>query len=83
MKKIRELTAAGKMAEAIAELPKAQSAIDKAAKTNAIHANAAARQKARLAGSLKAAGNKDKTPARISKTTESTAVSKPAAKKPV
>lgn len=64
IKKIRELAAAGKVAEAIIELPKAQAAIDKAAKTNAIHANAAARQKSRLSSSLKAAGNKDKTPAR-------------------
>lgn len=81
IKKIRELAAAGKVAEAIAELPKAQSAIDKAAKTNAIHANAAARQKARLSGSLKSAGNKDKTPARAKIATKPAAAKKPAAKK--
>lgn len=64
MKKIHDLLAAGKTAEALTELPRTQSYLDKAAKTNAIHANAAARYKARLAAALKTAGNKEKTPKR-------------------
>lgn len=81
IKHIRELLDDGKTAEALAEFPQAQTYIDKAVKTNAMHANAAARQKARLSAALKAAGNKDKTPARVKNQTKQ-AAAKPAAKKP-
>jgi small subunit ribosomal protein S20 len=83
IKHIRELAAAGKTKEALAEVAKAQSYIDKATKTNAIHANAAARQKARLSAALKAAGNKEMTPARPKVVTKKAApkTAKPAAKK--
>ncbi len=64
VKKIRDALAAGKTADAVAELPRAQSYLDKAAKTNAMHANAVARYKSQLAVALKAAGNKDQTPQR-------------------
>ena len=80
MKKIRDLVAAGKTAEALAELPRAQSYLDKAAKTNALHAHVAARQKAGLAAAVKAAGNKDKTPKRV--IPKAAAKGKTAAKKP-
>lgn len=75
MKNIHDLLTAGKTVEALAELPRTQSYLDKAAKTNAIHPNAAARYKARLAAAFKSAGNKDKTPKRAVKT-----ASKPAPK---
>ena len=48
-KEIKKLVAAGKMKEAEALLPKAQKALDKAAKTWAIKKNAASRKKSRLA----------------------------------
>ncbi len=80
MKKVRDLLAAGKAPEALAELPRTQSYLDKAAKRGAIHANAAARYKARLAAAFKAAGSKDATPTRA---IPKTAAKKPAAKKPV
>lgn len=83
VKRIRDLVAAGKTAEALAELPRAQSYLDKAAKVNAIHPNAVARHKTQLVTALKAAGNKDKTPKRaIPKAAGKgkTAAKKPAAK---
>jgi small subunit ribosomal protein S20 len=82
MKKIHDLLAAGKTADALAELPRTQSYLDKAAKVNAIHANAAARYKARLAAAFKTAGNKDKTPKRAipAKTAKKAAPKKAAAK---
>lgn len=64
VKRIRDLLGAGQTADALAELPRAQSYLDKAAKTNAMHANAVARHKSRLAAALKAAGNKERTPQR-------------------
>jgi ribosomal protein S20 len=64
MKKIHDLLAAGQTADALAELPRTQSYLDKAAKTNAIHSGAAARYKARLAAAFKSAGNKSATPKR-------------------
>lgn len=93
VKKIRDALAAGKTAAALAELPRAQAYLDKAAKTNAMPANAVARYKSQLAAALKAAGNKDKTPKRtvavagtaksksVKKTSPKTAATKkPAAK---
>lgn len=52
VKEVRQLTTAGKAAEATALLSKAYQAIDKAAKRGIIKANAAARKKSRLARSL-------------------------------
>jgi small subunit ribosomal protein S20 len=48
IKKVRAAVAAGDTAEAVAELPLAQKLLDKAAKTNRIHANQAARVKSKL-----------------------------------
>ncbi|OGG47191.1 30S ribosomal protein S20 [Candidatus Kaiserbacteria bacterium RIFCSPHIGHO2_01_FULL_49_13] len=52
-KQIRKLVAAGKKKEAQALLPKAYQALDKAAKTNYLKKNAAARKKSRLAALIK------------------------------
>lgn len=84
MKKIRDLVAAGKTAEALAELPRAQSYLDKAAKVNAIHPNAVARHKTQLVTALKAAGSKDRTPKRVipKAAAKGKTVAKAAAKKP-
>ena len=49
VKNIRKLVGAKKMAEAAALLPAAYKAIDKAAKSNFLHKNAAARRKSRIA----------------------------------
>jgi small subunit ribosomal protein S20 len=54
VKKIKKLAAEGKKSEAMALLPQAYQALDKAAKTNVIHKNAAGRRKSRLAKLLKA-----------------------------
>jgi small subunit ribosomal protein S20 len=64
LKKVRELVAAGKLPEAVAEVSIAQSYLDKAAKRGSFHANTSARYKSRLVSALKAAGNKDAVPAR-------------------
>lgn len=53
VKEIKKLTEGGKSAEAIALLPKAYKAIDKAAKRGIIKANNASRKKSRLAAFLK------------------------------
>jgi small subunit ribosomal protein S20 len=49
LKKLHEVVAEGDTAAAPAELAKAQKALDKAAKTDRIHPNKAARIKSRLA----------------------------------
>lgn len=49
IKLVRNAVAEGDAATAVAELPRAQKLLDKAAKTNRIHANQAARVKSRLA----------------------------------
>ncbi|MBI2096285.1 MAG: 30S ribosomal protein S20 [Candidatus Taylorbacteria bacterium] len=51
-KRIRKLIAEKKTAEALALLPAAYQAIDKAAKTNFLHKRAAARKKSRLAAAI-------------------------------
>ncbi len=48
LKKITQAAAAGETDEAAAALPRAQKLIDKAAKTNSMHRNKAARYKSRL-----------------------------------
>lgn len=48
LKKLEGLVEAGNKAEAQAELPSTLSRIDKAAKSNVIHANAAARKKSQM-----------------------------------
>ena len=48
LKKVMQAAAAGEADTAAAELPRAQKLIDKAAKTNRIHPNKAARLKSRL-----------------------------------
>ena len=55
IKKVRGLIADKNTAEAAKLLPEAYQAIDKAAKTNLIKKNAAARKKSRLAQALKKA----------------------------
>ena len=55
IKNVRELALAGNSEEALAKLPLAFSAIDKAIKRKIIHKNAGARLKARLASKIKAA----------------------------
>lgn len=47
-RKIKKLVASGKHEEALVLLPQAYKALDKAAKTNVIHKNAASRKKSRL-----------------------------------
>jgi len=54
VKEVRTLAKAGKAKEALAALPAAFQAIDKAAKTNFIKKNAASRYKSRLAAAIKA-----------------------------
>lgn len=49
VKKIQKLVSAGKKDEALALLPQAYKALDKAAKRNVIHQNAASRKKSKLA----------------------------------
>ncbi|MHC4954390.1 MAG: 30S ribosomal protein S20 [Planctomycetota bacterium] len=49
VKKVREAIESGNAAEAQAALPRAQKLLDKAAKSNRMHPNRAARMKSRLA----------------------------------
>jgi small subunit ribosomal protein S20 len=77
LKRVRELTVAGNVKEAVAEVATVQTYLDKAAKTGAWHPNTAARYKSRLAAALKKAGNSEVTPAR----TKVTSAKKPAPKK--
>jgi small subunit ribosomal protein S20 len=56
IKKVRSAVAAGDTATATAELPLAQKLLDKAAKTNRIHANQAARVKSKLAKAVQGLG---------------------------
>lgn len=53
VKTVRKHIAAGEMKEAEALMPKAQEAIDKAAKRGVIKDNTAARKKSRLAAAIK------------------------------
>lgn len=53
LKEVRALAAATNKKEAVAALSKAYQAIDKAAKTNVIKKNTAARKKSRLAAAVK------------------------------
>lgn len=53
LKEVNKLLSAGKKADAQSLLPKAQKAIDKAAKRGIIKKNNAARKKARLAKAIK------------------------------
>lgn len=84
LKSVRSLLASGDVAGAVAHFPIVQKYLDKAAKTNAMHPNTAARSKSRLATAIKEAGNK--TPlaavaaAAPTKTTKKTAMKKPVAK---
>jgi len=55
-KEVRELATSGKQKEALAKLPLAQKAIDKAAKRGIIEKNTAARNKSRLARLIKKSG---------------------------
>ncbi|OGZ28489.1 MAG: 30S ribosomal protein S20 [Candidatus Niyogibacteria bacterium RIFCSPHIGHO2_01_FULL_45_28] len=54
--KIKKLVALNKQSEALALLPQAYKALDKAAKTNVIHKNAASRKKSRLTKLIKKSG---------------------------
>ena len=56
VKRVRTAIAAADAATAVAELPLAQKLIDKAAKTNRIHANQAARVKGKLAKAVHGLG---------------------------
>jgi small subunit ribosomal protein S20 len=56
VKKVRAAVAAGDAATALAELPLAQKLLDKAAKTNRVHANQAARVKSKLAKAIRGLG---------------------------
>jgi small subunit ribosomal protein S20 len=58
IKKVLEAAEAGKVDAAMKNLPNAMKRIDKAAKTRAIHPNAAARYKSRLARAIARAGKK-------------------------
>ena len=53
VRKIKKLVAEGKSDEALAFLPQAYKALDKAAKTNVIHKNTASRKKSRLTKFIK------------------------------
>lgn len=53
VKDIKKLVSQGNKSEAMKLLPKAYAEIDKAAKTNAIKRNAAARKKSRLSAMIK------------------------------
>jgi small subunit ribosomal protein S20 len=57
IKRVRLAVAAGDAAAAAAELPLAQKLLDKAAKTNRIHANRAARVKGKLAKAVQGLGS--------------------------
>jgi small subunit ribosomal protein S20 len=86
LKRIRDLTAAGKTDEAAAHVATAQKYLDKAAKVGAFSNNTVSRYKSNLAASLKKAGVKGATaPAKKASTTKKaapkTAAKKPAAKK--
>lgn len=48
IRKIKKFLSEGKQNDALALLPRAYQALDKAAKTNVIHKNAASRKKSRL-----------------------------------
>lgn len=78
LKQVRDLMAAGKVPEALLHVSTAQAYLDKAAKSKALHPNAAARYKSRLIQALKAAGNKNALPRRTKE-----AAGKKTAKKPV
>ncbi len=56
VKKVRAAIAAGDPAVAAAELPLAQKLLDKAAKSNRLHANQAARVKSKLAKAVQGLG---------------------------
>jgi small subunit ribosomal protein S20 len=56
VKRVRTAIAAGDTATAVAELPLAQKLLDKAAKTNRIHTNQAARVKSKLAKAVQGLG---------------------------
>ncbi|QQG45906.1 MAG: 30S ribosomal protein S20 [Candidatus Niyogibacteria bacterium] len=56
VRNIKKLVADGKTKEALALLPLAYKALDKAAKTNVIHKNAASRKKSRLTKFIKKSG---------------------------
>jgi len=58
LRKVRAALESGDAATAARELPRAQKLTDKAARTNRIHKNAAARIKSRLAKAVKAAAPK-------------------------
>ncbi len=62
LKKVRTLIAAGDTASAAQEFTTAQKYLDKATKTNAMHANTASRAKSRLSIALKTAGYKGALP---------------------
>lgn len=64
IKQVRDLLAAGQTKEAASHLATAQSYLDKAAKTHALHPNTAARHKSRLVKALKKASLKEATPTR-------------------
>ncbi len=90
MKRVLTCAAEGKTADAQALLPYAMKRIDKAARTSAIHANAAARYKSRLhraiarslAGPAVVAAPAKRAKAPAKAATEAKAPSKPAAAKP-
>lgn len=63
LKRIRDLTAAGKTDEAAAHVATAQKYLDKAAKVGAFSENTVARYKSNLAANLKKAGVKGATAA--------------------
>jgi small subunit ribosomal protein S20 len=63
IKRVLELVAAGKLDEAKGSIPVAMKRIDKAAKTRAIHPNAASRYKSRLNRALDRARAKPGKPA--------------------
>jgi len=58
IKDIKKLVAQGNKSEAMKLLPKAYAELDKAAKTNYIKPNTAARKKSRLSALIKNAGKK-------------------------
>ncbi len=58
VKEVRKLVAAGKAADAVALMPKAYEAIDKAAKRGVIKGNTAARKKSRLVAAVVRSGNR-------------------------
>ena len=56
VRKIKKLVAGSRQSEALALLPLAYKALDKAAKTRVIHRNAASRKKSRLTKFIKRSG---------------------------